>query len=795
MNFNICPFCFQRNYSKSKICKNCNKPLYVQPQTEWKGQIEQVSKGYKTGNAKGIAHGLQKDAIQNSWGACRNKNEWSTAFELIYAKNNRDNVYLTITDTGTFGLCGKIYDNPEDIPNELSENERLARFENMNFSGGNSGPGLYGRGKLIFQASSFNKSIIYDSLLENGEYRLGQRVLDGRRLKQTSRVLQNEFAKQTLKNLTKNRLNPLTKIGTRITIINPIEEIVVSMDNGSFLKYIEETWWEILHNYNVQISVITDGAKKTATCPSLLKDMLSQKTQNKNYYKNSNITTSVMGEPYKIKRICFLKVEKTIDNHLQGLFVQRKGMKIGNVELRFIPEELKGKIIGYIQLDKKYENKIEEAENLEHYGFSLQYASYRELKNKAQQHFDRFKAQLGYEVEKGQSEDEKAKKALEISENKLNEILKSLGLTGIGLNQKSKDIVITFKKAIFPTDIKKVKINDIVKNIEFNIRNKSTLGKRLRILVETKTKKGKLLERLLSKRMDLIAGQSKKIGPLSIVINEEIYPNKEEIYCYCYAEESGKIIARSKFSIFIGLKPPQIINPVAISLKSFTLPNPGSKRVNFDQKIKNVSYLIKNELDKNLRIRFSVRTEINEDNHIEEMFKKDLTLKNFSEQIVDIPNIVFSKNKYSAIEPGMLQIRSRAISSKKQFDIKKGKKLAKQILQVWLNSDEPGFGIFEKIEEFNGGSNQPRAVVRQESTGKWIFRFNRTHPNYEAIKDELELINSYTFELMARETLYIALYSGQFDAFRQQIKYGDQPHEVSRTYNLTLDKILTKYYS
>lgn len=162
---NICPYCQHKNDLGVSQCKNCNKKMYSEPRTEWGSRIDEVTRGYRQPPAMGIPHGVQKDAIQNGWGArvyAKNKGGWGMSFEML--RDRGGTRYLAINDWGTSGLTGQVFDGPEDIPDQLPPEERLARFENMNFSGSNYGPGLYGRGKLIFQAASESRDVIYDSL-------------------------------------------------------------------------------------------------------------------------------------------------------------------------------------------------------------------------------------------------------------------------------------------------------------------------------------------------------------------------------------------------------------------------------------------------------------------------------------------------------------------------------------------------------------------------------------------------------------------------------------------------------
>ena len=74
-------------------------------------QIEQITREYEGEPSKGIAHGLQKDAIQNGTGARIGKHEpnayenWKFYFELLKINGQYT---LSFWDEGTLGLTGDI---------------------------------------------------------------------------------------------------------------------------------------------------------------------------------------------------------------------------------------------------------------------------------------------------------------------------------------------------------------------------------------------------------------------------------------------------------------------------------------------------------------------------------------------------------------------------------------------------------------------------------------------------------------------------------------------------------------
>lgn len=444
--------------------------MYTQPQIEWSSSIDQLAQDYRTGHAKRVVHGLQKDAIQNAWGARAKVRGWGVSFELLTGRDGR--IYLTMTDRGTTGLTGMAYDDPETIPDNLPVEERLARFENMNFSGGNYGPGLYGRGKLLFQAASRIGKIAYDSQTSEEQYRLGGRFQEGRRLQQFPKVAEGQAARNLLDKYTGGTLHPLNDVGTRITIFDPLDEIVESIQDGTFISHIEETWWEILykHRSGIEISVVADGQTSVAACPSMFGNLASGKFADANSFDKEIYTVTVRGVQYRVKRILMAKTDRPIPDALRGLCVQRKGMKVGTIDLKDIPADLDEYFFGFIELDKKYEEVLAEAEDLVHYSFGAQFSSYRELKKSSQLHFDEFKRKLGYDVDPEQTADKKAEEALRAASDKLNDIFKDLGILGAGPKRQKRKILVSVASVAFPVPgSKRVEIGDTLRNVAFRI--------------------------------------------------------------------------------------------------------------------------------------------------------------------------------------------------------------------------------------------------------------------------------------------------------------------------------------
>lgn len=238
--------------------------LVNMPQND-RAQIDHIKQEYE-GSGMGLAHGLQKDAIQNGIGArsvnsvlkaC--KNDWRFNFEILDVLGKPA---LIFWDEGTTGLSGEILSSnqieiksSDDGLGAANANERLSRFLSRFESGGNAGPGSFGRGKLIFQAASTKHSILIDSFRQDDtKYIALNRLVEGNQLKQPDLPYIDDDAKEYIKNASGGALSPLEKFGTRITILDVDDEIVEAFKKSfinpesseSFYHMISETWWEII---------------------------------------------------------------------------------------------------------------------------------------------------------------------------------------------------------------------------------------------------------------------------------------------------------------------------------------------------------------------------------------------------------------------------------------------------------------------------------------------------------------------------------------------------------------------
>ena len=226
----------------------------------WENELSRIADSYPYG----IAHGVQKDAVQNGWDARLDKKSgrrWKFVFELHEIDGHR---FVSMTDCGTHGLTGRVLQG-EDLTADLPIAERWGRFENLAFTKDPSKEalGARGQGKFIFVAASNTHCIVYDSRRSDGSYRLGTRAIRSI-TENLSWSWDGEEAGEKLRTFCET-LRPLTRGGTRVIIDDPIDELVDDLISGRFLANIEDTWWEVIEKHNAKIGVVVCGRMRGAT--------------------------------------------------------------------------------------------------------------------------------------------------------------------------------------------------------------------------------------------------------------------------------------------------------------------------------------------------------------------------------------------------------------------------------------------------------------------------------------------------------------------------------------------------
>ncbi|PIP68372.1 MAG: hypothetical protein COW92_01670, partial [Candidatus Omnitrophica bacterium CG22_combo_CG10-13_8_21_14_all_43_16] len=337
--------------------------------TNWENQLRNIIDGYKSYTS--ISHAVQKDAVQNGWDARTDKRHgkgWSMEFELIKSKSG--NSYLTITDTGTTGLTGRVLTAAELLA-DLPAEERWGRFENVAFTKNQEEEaiGARGRGKFIFVGASKDKTILYDTVKADGSYRFGFRTI----VLTDSPVnsFDDDAGRDKLVQYVKKDFAPIDRTGTRIIIVNPVDELVGAITSGEFLRYLEETWWEIILRYDANICVTNSGDKKTVKIPHDFK-LPDSDTSSIKVWKKDNIDITFGGATHRIKHLHFAcNLRNEVAEDIRGVAIQRSGMKVCAINIPYVPRNFANSFYGYVSFDRDLDFVMQKQEGIEHYSFEF----------------------------------------------------------------------------------------------------------------------------------------------------------------------------------------------------------------------------------------------------------------------------------------------------------------------------------------------------------------------------------------------------------------------------------------
>lgn len=404
-----------------------------------------------------ISHGIQKDAIQNGWDArekkTRNYIQQNWAFEFELTESHGITMFM-MTDYGTCGLTGNL--TSADLKKiataaeELPKSERWARWESLGYTK-SEGLGARGQGKMIFMLGSKDYTIFYDSLRSNGSYRFGASYATETGCPVAH--LNNDEAKKMIKD--KLGILPLSHQGTRIIIVNPVEELIEDIENGNLIRFIEETWWPNILKFGARITVKNKGAIVSAQVPKQFpitnkhKETSTFKTWIKDVddFKKTGI---------KIKRLCVAcDKESGVDELTEGISCFRDGMKVDLV--RFPIKSYRDKVYGYVEFETDLEDQLRQNEKSSHYAFKG--TTWNKIKNLIEQELETFaNKKLGLGVDTQEAKNVKRNNAESKALSILRAVTKNWSLSksniggggGGGGDGSDKDIGVRLSDLLFP---------------------------------------------------------------------------------------------------------------------------------------------------------------------------------------------------------------------------------------------------------------------------------------------------------------------------------------------------------
>lgn len=384
----------------------------------------------------GSIRALAQDPPQNALDARRNK---GTIVHVIYRLFERSisdgekmNI-LAITDSGTTGLDGPILTSADLEEREhrlgrleIEQEENWAAFEANRYTKtdqeklGSRGQGkyayLYHSKHPISQGGADRMIILYDTLLTNGEYRLGVRYHNP-----ATKVIEppfiNEDAKETISTIYKDehfsiplQLGPLTQAGTRIIIPFLSDEAVEAIQSGELLHWLQAEWWRAIQKRDMKITLINDlkGNSEDVLVPAWW-DGEPWHRESPNYFVKEDIDLRSRNrddrESWRIKRVVLsagasIKDIEDWPAQFNGIQLLRGSQWIVTLDpkeyLDLIPKEHGLGFCGFVEFEQKLEGELREIERPAHDGFDGRKPLYKEIKNVLKGIVEEFSREQGW---------------------------------------------------------------------------------------------------------------------------------------------------------------------------------------------------------------------------------------------------------------------------------------------------------------------------------------------------------------------------------------------------------------
>lgn len=753
----------------------------------YKNNVDWILGAYEDAGVT-FPNGFQKDAIQNAVGARKTTKwkNWSCDISLVENEHGR---FVIVEDFGTVGLTGN--NTPADEINKmmaegktLPASERLSRFTSMFNSGGNTtGGGLFGAGKSVYSVASETYTYYFDSLREDGLY-----VANVNQCGQVMSVaLEDKEAEKYI--LEKTGLSPKDTTGTRVIIENPKAELADSIMDGSIIPFIQESWWLIIQRLDEGASISVNHVP--VEVPSDIKEATHVfELQNPESYASS----------YKVKHFG-LYVFDDGSNRWQGISYYRKGMKIGEVDIKDIPDKISGKFWGYVEVDEEWEDGLSEIEDKVHFGVSKGKkgrVSYQNLKNYCNEKTKANLVEWGY-IKDHENEDKKLRDELKKIAEEVQDLFDELGFEDLGKGPQKADFDVRWQDIKYPVDgTERVTSGD---EIKFAMRIKSSYATDKRFeykLYVLNPSTGTIVSQIESDKITVKSNTVFKKEFVHVInkTNSERY-SENRIVLSVKVIGSGKEKKKELVYFFDIDRPDNSRNVVNLSLHECLFPVEGSRRVNFDDAVRKVCYKIENKRNQTLHYKLNISIH----NASDVTCPKIVDVASFTGEIAPfdevitpyVEEIVFARNTYeSHLTEGIVQLRARLIANDDDDQFEKGDKITSYHFNIYLNTDEKnGKNDAFDVQSIDAPDNYRRSWFTPGANR--VIYLNVGHVAYLNVQDYPDIQHEYLREQMLKQYVLLYLAEGKYDMFGVEGKdFTDlEPQEAA---DQVLEKIENVYY-
>ena len=388
--------------------------------------VRSIVEGYRMGPIRAIA----QEPVQNAKDA-RNKKAQGPAnieyrlYNVPKFNGTGESWMLTVTDSNTTGLQGPVlsFQDIQARGNSLREDENWAAFEGLGFSKENQDSlGSRGQGKASFLyhskmprgngATSDRMMMLYDTLLPDGEYRLGVRYAQPADLVRHPPFLGDE-AKAVASTyydagdgtLVYLGLDPLNRVGTRVIVPHLSFEVVEAFRSGEVDQWLQRCWWRAIQTGDITVTVIpNDGPSRDIAVPSW---WIGEPWQSKQESNKSDIRLReniLLHSGYQIKRIVLLYDNALIETDLDSDGPQFWGVQLLRgrqwIETQVSPDNVppakRPGLRGFVEFDTPLERELRNIESSQHDRFDGRHTVVKEIRAAVEDEIRQFALAQGW---------------------------------------------------------------------------------------------------------------------------------------------------------------------------------------------------------------------------------------------------------------------------------------------------------------------------------------------------------------------------------------------------------------
>ena len=397
-------------------------------------EVKNIIEGYRMGALRALA----QDPVQNSLDA----QEGNSVVRVEYCLNVRESrhgtpIYLlTVTDSGTSGLSGEIMTLPQlqSRHYRLNESERWAAFEAQGFTkSGDDMIGSRGQGKSAFlyqskvpppgnEPDEERMLMLYDTLLPDGEYRLGVRFASPADVVRTPFIGRHAIETLISKFFRVDSsidpdlevpmgFDPLNEVGTRVIIPFLSSETVQAIRDGTLAKWVERCWWRPIQKGELRVSIrLPNGETNRVGVPQWWRGEPWQDPNREDVAEFEDLAVDGSGD-LKIKRLVLLHQEEleepeelhsTIPEYSgvqllrHGQWVETLGAKSEFADI--IPFAHRGQFRGFAEFNDALNGRLRSIERPQHDSFDGRHTEVKHISAKIAECVRKFARSRGWPI-------------------------------------------------------------------------------------------------------------------------------------------------------------------------------------------------------------------------------------------------------------------------------------------------------------------------------------------------------------------------------------------------------------